>query len=220
MRKDAIKLNEVNKEDIKTIFNASYRKRAEVLQFGQTIANPNLLERPELIDTLDILCDLYDEAEAVFDLTAFDMHNLEGTELEIIEDYEVDHLNTYNWSAPLTNDMDIKVYKTESYMFFSVAIHNGYGDARTGYMIEFIFKFDTSYIPDDWATLLSELPSSNKSLSYDDYEFSFNMFSESGSFDIWHRLAKDNDIYNVYIGDYDDCVNWVNERKEETTLND
>jgi hypothetical protein len=51
MNKDVIKLSEVNKEDIKTIFNASYRKRAEVIQFGQTISNPNLLERPELIAT-------------------------------------------------------------------------------------------------------------------------------------------------------------------------
>lgn len=215
MKKDAIKLNKVNKEDIKAIFNASYRKRAEALQFGQTIANPNLRERPELIDTLDILCDLYDEAEAVFDLTAFDMHNLEGTELEIIEDYEVDHINTYNWSAPLTNDMDIKVYKTESYMFFSVAVHNGYGDARTGYMIEFIFKFDTSYSPDDWAILLSELPSSNKLFSYDDYMFDFDMFSESGVYNVRHLLAKDNESYGEYIGDYGDCVNWVNERKSE-----
>lgn len=220
MEKDAIKLNEVNKEDIKTIFNASYRKRAEVLQFGQTIANPNLVERPELIDTLDVLCDLYDEAEAVFDMTALDMHNLEGTELDFLEACEVDHLNTYNWAAPLTNDMDIKVYKTDSYMFFSVAVQDGYSDARAGYMIEFIFRFDTSYSPDDWAILLSELPSSSKSFSYDDYVFSFNMLGESGTFDVWHHLAKDNDIYDVYIGDYDDCVSWVNERKEELTLND
>lgn len=220
MNKDAIKLNEVNKEDIKTIFNASYRKRAEVIQFGQTISNPNLLERPELIDTLEILCDLYDEAEAAFDVTAFDMHNLDGTELELLSGFEVNHINTYNWSAPLSNDMDIKIYKTDLYMFLAVAVQNGYSDARVGYMIEFIFKFDTSYSPDDWAILLSELPSSNKSFSYDDYEFSFDMFSESGTFTVWHQLAKDNDIYNEYIGDYDDCINWVNERKEELTLND
>lgn len=214
------KLNELTWNELKTIFEASYRKRAEVIQFGQSIANPNLMERPELIDTLDLLSDLYDEAVEVYDLTAFGMHDLEGTNFEWLEEYEINHINTYNWSAPLTNDLDVRVYKVEKNLFLSVAVQNGWSDIRAGYMIEFLFKFDTSYSPDDWAILLSELPSSNKSFSYDDYVFSFDMFSEAGTFNVWHHLAKDNDIYDVYIGDYDDCINWVNERKEELTLND
>lgn len=214
MKTEVTKLNEVNKEDVKAIFNASYRKRNEVIQFGQTIENPNLRERIDLIDTLDILCDLYDEAEVVYDLTAFEMHNLKGTELELLEELEVNHINTYNWSAPLTNDLDIKIYKTKSHMFFSVAVHNGYSDARCGYNIEFLFKFDTSYSPDDWALLLNELPSSNKSFDVDYYVFTFDMFNDYGIYNIWHRLGKDNDVYDFYVGDYDECVKWVEERKE------
>lgn len=214
------RLNKLTWNELKTIFEASYRKRDKVTQFGQSIENPNLMERPELIDTLDLLSDLYDEAVEVYDLTAFGMHDLEGTNFEWLEEYEIDAINTYNWSAPLTNDLDVKIYKVEKNLFLSVAVQNGWSDIRAGYMIEFLFKFDTSYSPDDWVILLSELPSSNKSFSYDDYVFSFNMLGESGTFDVWHRLAKDNDIYDVYIGDYDDCINWVNERKEELTLND
>ena len=35
-------LTEVNFTDIRNIFNASYRKRDKVTQFGQSINNPNL----------------------------------------------------------------------------------------------------------------------------------------------------------------------------------
>lgn len=207
-------LNKVNSQDIKTIFNASYRKRSEVTQFGQVIPNPNLKERPDMIDTLDILCDLYDEAEVVYDLTAYNMHNLEGTNFEWLEDYELTANNSYNWSSPLTNDIDFRVYKVESHLFISVAVHNGYSDARCGYMVEFLYKFDTSYSPDDWAVIFSELPSSVNSFSIDDYIFSFDIFGEFGVYNVWHNLAQDNEEYDIYIGDYDDCVKWVEERKE------
>lgn len=214
------RLNELTWNELKTIFEASYRKRDKVIQFGQSIDNPNLMERPELIDTLDLLSDLYDEADKVYDLTAFGMHDLEGTDFEWLEEYEINAINTYNWSAPLTNDLDFRVYKVEKNLFLSVAVQNGWSDIRAGYMIEFLFKFDTSYSSDDWAILLSELPSSNKSFSIDDYSFGFDLFGESGVFNVWHNLAADNEQYDVCIGDYDDCVNWVNERKEELTLND
>lgn len=214
------RLNELTWNELKTIFEASYRKRDKVLQFGQSIDNPNLMERPELIDTLDLLSDLYDEAEKVYDLTSFGMHNFEGTDFEWLEEYEIDAINTYNWSAPLSNDLDVKIYKVEKNLFLSVAVQNGWSDIRAGYMVEFLFKFDTSYSSYDWAILLSELPSSRSSFSIEDYSFSFDLFYEHGQYDVWHNLAADNEEYQIYIGDYDDCQKWVNERKEELTLND
>ena len=51
------KLNKVDYNDIKNIFNASYRKRDTVTQFGQSIPNPNHHNsiRVDLIDSLDII---------------------------------------------------------------------------------------------------------------------------------------------------------------------
>jgi hypothetical protein len=213
------KLNEINGTEIKTIFERSYREREKVSQFGQTIDNPNLrnVHAPDLIDTLDLLIDLYNEADKVYDLTAFDMHSLEGTNFEWLEDYKKMKgdfwFNTYNWSAPLTNDLDIKVYKVEKDMFLQVAVHNGWSDARAGYMIEFMFKFDTSYLSDDWSILLSELPSAMKSFDIDGYEFRYDFFSESGVYSVY-KMDGTFEEAHVYIGDYDDCVKWLEERKE------
>jgi hypothetical protein len=208
-------LNEVDFNDIKTIFQRSYREREKVSQFGQSIDNPNLrnVKAPDLIDTLDLLSDLYSEADKVYDLTSFDMHSLKGTDFEWLEDYETSHINTYNWSAPLTNDLDIKVYKVEKDMFLQVAVHNGWSDARAGYMIEFMFKLDTSFSSDDWAILLSDMPSYCNSFQIDDYYFSFDMFAESGTYNVYKFDGTD-EVYDIYIGDYDDCVNWLEERKE------
>ena len=206
-------LNKVNSTDIKTIFNASYRKRSEVTQFGQSIPNPNLKERPDLIDTLDLLIDLYDEAIEVYDLTSYNMHCLEDTNFEWLEDYEVIAENTYNWSAPLTNHIDFRVYKVNDDLFLQIAVHNGWSDIRAGYMIEFLFKFDTNYSSEDWAVILSDLPSAYKSFEIEDYYFSFDIFAESGVYNV-SKLDGTDESWDNYIGNYDDCVKWIEERKE------
>ena len=173
------KLNKLDSYDIRNIFNASYRKREKVNQFGQAIDNPNLLERVHLIDTLDVLIDLYMEAEEVYDLTSFGMHDLSNTNFNWLEEYEVDAINTYNWSSPLTNDLDFRVYKVENNLFLSIAVQNGYSDIRSGYMIEFLFKFDL-YYGDGWYAIFCDLPSYISSFIIDDYSFEFNIFSEVG----------------------------------------
>lgn len=210
------KLNTITSEDIKTIFNASYRKREKVNQFGQQISNPNLqtMESVDLIDTLDILTDLYDECIEAYDLTAYNMHNLEGTNFEWLEDFEVNAINTYNWSAPLTNHLDIRVYKVEGFLFMSVAVHNGWSDVRVGYMTEFLFKFDTSYSSEDWAVIFSDLPSTFKSFSINDLYFRFSFFNEFGVYDIYDFKGTYEE-YDVYVGEYDDCTKWIEENKEE-----
>jgi hypothetical protein len=212
-------LNTILPEELKAIFNASYRKREQVTQFGQVITNPNLRNAvaPDLIDTLDILIDLYDEAIEVWDLTAYNMHSLEGTNFEWLEVYEVSANNTYNWSSPLTNDLDFKVYKVNDDLFLQVAVHNGWSDARAGYMVEFLFKFDTNYSPDDWAVLMSDLPSYCKSFEIEDYYFSFDFLGESGVYNV-SKFDGTNEVYDIYIGDYEDCIKWIEERKEEANV--
>jgi len=214
-------LTEVNYADIKNIFNASYRKRDKVNQFGQSINNPNLtnVDDPTLIDTLDLLHDLYDECDHCFDMTALKMHDLEGTDFEWVHELkETAHINTYNWSAPLTNDLDFKVYQRDNKMYILLSVQNGYSDARCGYMIEFLFIFDTSYICDDWATLFSELPSANKSFSTsNDYSFSYDIFSEAGVYNIY-KSDGTYDAYDVYIGDYEDCEKYAAELEAEAEV--
>ena len=211
------KLSTITETELKTIFEASYRKREKVTQFGQTINNPNLtnVNDPTLIDTLDLLRELHSEALEVYDMTALNMHDLEGTELEWIEDLEeVEHINTYNWSAPLTNHLDIKIYKDENKMYLLTAVQNGYSDVRSGYMIEFLFVIDTKYSNDDWAVLLTELFSSYKSFKNSNgYYFSFNLFNESGKYD---SVTKGEQYeYDIYIGDYEDCEAYTFEEEAE-----
>ena len=207
------KLNKVDSYDIRNIFNASYRKREKVNQFGQAINNPNLLERVHLIDTLDILIDLYMEAEEVYDLTSFGMHDLSNTNFDWLEEYEVDAINTFNWSSPLTNDIDFRVYKVENNLFLSIAVQNGYSDIRCGYMIEFLFKFDL-YYSDDWYTIFSEIPSYSSSFIIEEYSFDFNIFSEAGVYSIY-KLDGTYEEYDAYIGEYEDCEKYIETLKEE-----
>lgn len=208
-------LNEITETELKTIFEASYRKRDKVTQFGKTIDNPNLtnVDDPTLIDTLDLLRDLHSEALEVYDMTALDMHNLEGTNFEYIEDLkEVDYINTYNWAAPLSNDLDIKIYKDEDKMYLLTSVQNGYSDARCGYMIEFLFIIDTNYSSDDWTYLLSDLPSAYKSFTNSNgYSFDFNLFDEGGVYNVYKDGHEE---YDVYIGDYEDCESYTFEEEE------
>jgi hypothetical protein len=187
----------------------------KVTQFGQTIDNPNLTnaEEPTSIDTLDLLRDLHSEAIKVYDMTALNMHDLDGTNFEHIQDLEeVNHINTYNWSSPLTNGLDIKIYQDSDRMYLLTSVQNGYSDMRCGYMIEFLFIIDANYSSEDWAVLLSELPSADKSfINSNGYSFNFNLFNEGGVFNIY----KDgHDEYDVYIGDYEDCQAYTFEEEE------
>ena len=211
-------LNKITDEDLQIIFNSSYRKREKVTQFGQTIDNPNLtnVNDPAFIDTLDVLRDLFDESLTCYDMTGYDMHDLQGTDFEWIQDLEeVDHVNTYNWSAPLTNDLDIKIYKDNEKMYFLTSVQNGYSDARCGYMVEFLFILDINYSSEDWAVLLSELPSSYKSFTTsNDYTFDLDIFKESGVFNISKNDGTYDD-YDVYVGDYNDCEKYANKIEEE-----
>ena len=213
-------LTEVNFADIRNIFNASYRKRDKVTQFGQSIDNPNLtnVNDPTLIDTLDLLHDLYDECDECYDMTACSMHDLEGTQFEWVHDLkETAHINTYNWSAPLTNDIDFKVYEDDK-TYILLSVQNGYSDARCGYMVEFLFTFDTSYSNDDWAILFNELPSANKSfMTSNDYSFNYNIFSEAGVYNIYKDKGTYYDEYDVYVGDYDECEEYANKLEAEET---
>ena len=207
--------------DIATIFNNALRKREHVIQFGQSIPNPNLAyyNRPDIIDTLYILFDIYDnyDCSKVYDLTGFDMYALD---IESIFDVkEVAHDNTYNWSAPITNDLDYKVYtnRITKKGFIEVNVHNGYGDVRGGYNIAFLFEFTDLLYVDSFglANILMDTGNNYHSrftiTGLDEIEvgFTFDMFNEAGTFNVYAPMI-DHEDYDVYIGDYQDCITYAN----------
>lgn len=221
-----IENQDLNATDIATIFNAALRKREHVIEFGQTIPNPNLANynRPDLIDTLKVLFDIYDnyDCSKVYDLTGFDMYALD---IESIFDVkEVAHDNTYNWSAPLTNDLDFKVYtnRIAKKGYIEVNIQNGYGDVRGGYSVSFLFEFTDLVYVDSFglANVLMDT-GVNYSSSFTitgldgiEVEFGFDMFYEAGTFNVYAPMIDFED-YEVYIGDYQDCITYANKLIQE-----
>lgn len=221
-----IEKHHVSKTDIATIYNNALRKREQVTQFGQSIPNPNLANynRPDLIDTLHILFDIYDnyDCSKVYDLTGFDMYALD---IESIFDVkEVAHDNTYNWSAPVTNDLDFKVYtnRITKKGFIEVNVHNGYGDVRGGYNIAFLFEFTDLVYVDSFglANILMDAGNNYHSsftitgLEGIDVEFTFYIFNEAGTFNVYAPMI-DHEQYDLYIGDYHDCITYANKLVQE-----
>jgi hypothetical protein len=204
-----------SKETLRETFNNTFRKKDNVLQFGQTIENPNKVKRVDTIDTLDLLINIMDMANNCYLLENNYMHDLEGTPLEFLNEYETDHGNTYNWSAPVSNDIDFKEYKFENTIFLSIEIQNGFGDIRGGYSMHLIFELD-GY--DSWVDIFSESnPYDLCGFDVDGYSFTFDIFKEYGCYDIYSETENDTfDEYDVYVGDYDECVEYVKNLKLET----
>lgn len=208
-------LNEISTNELETIFNSAYRTREEVIQFGQKIKNPNLryIEDETLFDTLDLLKSLSNDSYDIFDLTGYNMYSEEVYDiLEYNFGYveEVAHINTYNWSAPVTNDLDFKVYKTETNTILEVNVQNGYSDVRSGYGISFLFIFD--YV-EDWFYLFEDI--SFKSFELQGYSFDFSLFSESGVYNVYDINNNEHIEYDVYIGDIEDCKEYISNLKKE-----
>lgn len=219
MKKDKITSNKITSAELLNIFNSALRNRQEVIQFGQTIPNPNLLNRPDTIDTALVLKDLADyyDCSNVYDLTGFDMY---GLDIEsIFEVKEISHHNTYNWSAPLTNDLDYKTYINvrEDKAYIEVNVQNGYGDVRGGYNLSFLFEFTDLVNVQDFSLpgiLFDYGQSAFSSFTIEahegiEVEFNFDMFKEGGTYNVY-APAIDFEDYDSYIGTYQDCVDYAN----------
>ena len=87
-------------------WNNSYNSTETVIQFGQRIPNPNLKECPEdLIPIKDVLTQFFMESEECHYDAKLGMGALEtwyGIDIEETSDCG----NTYNWSAPIQNDIN------------------------------------------------------------------------------------------------------------------
>ena len=111
------------------------------------------------IDTIDILKNLEDyEIPEIIDYWTFKEEDGEDIEvleeitceeyLEILDDngflVEKNSGNTYNWSAPISNDFYYHIYENlrDDNLIIKIAIHR-YGDARCNYTDEFCIIVDS-----------------------------------------------------------------------------
>ena len=103
------------------------------------------------IDTLDILdvldpyevidCTIWDKEEEIEYEYYIDDYLEMGIEEGWIEKRHAD--NTYNWNAPLTNDINFETYydKPEDEYIVRFRVHCGHGDIRIGYSEWMYLKF-------------------------------------------------------------------------------
>lgn len=196
------------------IFETRFKSKEIVYQFGQPIDNPNLKECPkDLIETKEVLTQLHNSSIEVYhddDIYMGELEEINGVEVEETADIG----NTYNWSAPIQNDINWRAYKevTGDNIVFEVAIHNGYGDIRGGYGEIFYFVIDENK---SFVELLSELELC-KSVTIDNLYFDFDIFSENGCYNIYDSEAGTDIDYEKYIGDIDDIKEYVNNYKKQT----
>lgn len=160
-------------------------KGTEVKIFGQSCNYPNEVDA-DIIDTIDVLENLlpYEIANqfAVYNyLEEEDEEEILQVSFEEyceIEGYKgIKSDNTYNWGAPVSNDINFRIYQSYNYegIIVELAIHK-YGDVRCNYTDECYLQFDNI---DEFYEVLSN---SNKyfSMTKDDIEYfiTIDIFNE------------------------------------------
>ena len=205
--------NEISTPELNQIIKDVFCSNDTVNQFGQTIPNPNVNEQDSTtINTFNMLIEMSENMDT-FDLNKFGMYK--DTLIDEIEEThtEINHINTYNWSSPLSNHLDFKVFQSDidsDQYFIVMNVQNGYSDVRTGYNLQIGFFVDCRHF--EWIYLFTELNSYTESFEIDGFYFDFNMFMEFGCFNVYNENF-DIDLYDVCIGDYSDCKEWI-ENKE------
>lgn len=130
----------------------------EVRVFGQPHHVEDSIRWNDLvIDTVEVFKNFYD-----YELTSIDYYNPDTDEYEEVEfddaDEFISHMedlygieeigsnNSYNWSAPISNNFYMHEYYNSGLdeYYYIIAIHK-YGDVRGNYTNEFILKFDNDY---------------------------------------------------------------------------
>lgn len=85
--------------------------------------------------------------------------------------------NSYNWNAPISNDIDYSVYRTDyDEIIISLSVHR-YGDVRCNYTDNMLFKFDNE---DAFLYTLLENTSRYGYIEVDgkDYSYDITIFHE------------------------------------------
>ena len=200
---------------MKAINELMQLRGAEVKYFGETVTLPNKIGDLE-IDTINILKDMEEYELDWYDFRYY-TEDEEGNEIEVdifegcetgeqildaleeygyIEDTYFAADNSYNWSAPVSNDFDFKLYRDvlSGGVFVDFMVHR-FGDVRGNYTDSVIYHFDSV---DEFYELLLNcnkyVQIGNYGVCVDIFNDGFEVFDEAGNY-----------ICTAY-GDYDDVV--------------
>ena len=196
---------------------------ATVKYFGETVTLPNTVDDLE-IDTINILEDMEEYELDLYDFRYYTEDD-DGNEIEVdifegcetgeqildileeygyIEDTNFTADNSFNWSAPVSNDFDFKLYRdfVSDGVFVDFMVHR-FGDVRCNYTDSVIYHFDSV---DEFYELLSNC---NKYVQIGNYEVIVDIFNDG--FEVYGEAG--NYICTAY-GDYDDVVEAIKNVEE------
>ena len=193
---------------------------ATLKYWGATVTLPNTVSDLE-IDTINILKDMEEYELDWYDFRYYTEDD-DGNEIEVdifegcetgeqildalaeygyIEDTYFAADNSYNWSAPVSNDFNFKVYRdfVSDGVFVDFSVHR-FGDVRGNYTDSVIYHFDSV---DEFYELLLNC---NKYVQIGNYGVCFDLFNDG--FDVYDEAG--NYICTAH-GDYDDVVKTIQE---------
>lgn len=177
------------------------------------------------IDTIDILKNLEDyEAPEIVDYWTFEEEDGEDIEvlnevtieeyLDILEDefelMEGKSDNTYNWSAPVSDDFYYHIYKNlrDDNLIIKIAVHR-YGDVRCNYTDEFCIIVDSE---EEFFDILCESDTFN-TIEIDEkkYYIDIRLFN-----DMFEVCTEDGDcIGDIYAEDDEEAIEKIKELIDE-----
>ena len=177
------------------------------------------------IDTIDILKNLENyEAPEFVDYWTFEEED--GEDIEVLEEITCEEYldilddngflveeksnNTYNWSAPVSNDFYFYIYKNlrDDNLIIKIAIHR-YGDVRCNYTDEFCIIVDSE---DEFYDILTECNIFNTvEVDGKEYYVDIRMFS-----DVFEVSDTDGEcIGTIYAEDDEEAIREIKELIEE-----
>ena len=177
------------------------------------------------IDIIDVLNHLEDyEIPEIIDYWTFEEEDGEDIEvleeitceeyLDILDDngflVEKNSNNTYNWSAPVSNDFYYHIYKNlrDDNLIIKIAVHR-YGDARYNYTDEFCIIVDSE---EEFFDILSESDKFNTiEIDGKEYYVDIRMFS-----DVFEVSDTDGEcIGSIYAEDDEEAIREIKELLSE-----
>ena len=177
------------------------------------------------IDTIDILKNLEDyEAPEFVDYWTFEEED--GEDIEVLNEVTIEEYldiletegllmegksdNTYNWSAPVSNDFYFYIYKNlrDDNLIIKIAIHR-YGDVRGNYTDEFCIIVDSE---EEFFDILSESDKFNTiEIDGKEYYVDIRMFS-----DVFEVSDTDGEcIGSIYAEDDEEAIREIKELLSE-----
>lgn len=203
-----------------TINELMQLRGSKVEIFGQPVTLPNTADNLE-IDTINILEDMEEHELGWYDFRCY-TEDEDGNEIEVdifegcetaeqildaleeygyIEDTYFAADNSYNWSSPVSNNFDFKLYRdfVSGGIFVDFSVHR-FGDVRGNYTDSVIYRFDSE---GEFYELLKDC---NKYVQIGNYEVVVDIFNDG--FEVYDNEGEY--ICTAY-GDYDDIVEAIKE---------